>query len=171
MAHSSISCSTHECDLPTEDLARAVSMSDVCVTCTPSHAPFLLREQLRPGAFVAAVGAEGPDKQELDPSILSSATVVVDVLDQCATIGELHHALEARLMTREGVHAELGEIVAGRKPGRRSDDETMVLDMGRNLAVSGVLAAETGRKLGGRWLDRRKLPHGVEQLLPLEGLE
>jgi len=42
----------------TEDLARAVPMSDVCVTCTPSHAPFLLREQLRPGAFVAAVEAK-----------------------------------------------------------------------------------------------------------------
>lgn len=112
----------------TEDLARAVPMSDVCVTCTPSHAPFLQREQLRPGAFVAAVGADSPDKQELDPSILSSGTVVVDVLDQCATIGELHHVLEAGLMTREGVHAELGEIVAGRKPGRRSDDETIVFD-------------------------------------------
>jgi len=113
---------------PAGDLARAVPMSDVCVTCTPSRTPFLRREQLRPGAFVAAVGADSPDKQELDPSILSSGTVVVDVLDQCATIGELHHALEAGLMTREGVHAELGEIVAGRRPGRRSDGEIIVFD-------------------------------------------
>src|SRR5207245_10848636 len=45
---------------------------------------------------------------------------VVDVLEQCAAIGELHHALNAGLMERAGVHAELAEVVAGSKPGRRS---------------------------------------------------
>jgi alanine dehydrogenase len=110
------------------DIAAALSQSDVCVTCTPARTPFLRREYLRRGTFVAAVGADSPEKQELDASVLSSSKVVVDVLEQCATIGELHHALEAGLMTREGVHAELGEIVAGRKPGRLSDDEIIVFD-------------------------------------------
>jgi alanine dehydrogenase len=112
----------------TENLTGALAVSDVCVTCTTSRKPFLRRDQIRPGTFVAAVGADSPEKQELDPSILSSSTVVVDVVDQCATIGELHHAIEAGLTTRERVHAELGEIVAGRKPGRRSDDEIVVFD-------------------------------------------
>jgi alanine dehydrogenase len=113
---------------PTEDLAEAVSRSDVCVTCTPSRAPILHRGVLRPGTFLAAVGSDSPDKQELDPAILSSAKVVVDVLEQCAEIGELHHALKANLMRREAVHAELAEIVAGRKPGRTSEGEIIVFD-------------------------------------------
>jgi alanine dehydrogenase len=53
---------------------------------------------------------------------------VVDPLEQAATIGELHHALEAGLMTREDVHAELGETVAGRKPGRTCAAQTIVFD-------------------------------------------
>ena len=59
---------------------------------------------------------------------MTSSTVVVDLLDQAATIGDLHHALEAGLMTRGDVHAELGEVVAGRKPGRRSLEEIIVFD-------------------------------------------
>ncbi len=85
-------------------------------------------QYLRPGTFVAAVGADSPEKQELDSTILASSKVVVDVLEQCAAIGELHHALESGLMTRDGVHAELGQIVAGRRPGRVFDDEIIVFD-------------------------------------------
>src|SRR5260370_1585698 len=85
-------------------------------------------QYLRPGTFVAAVGADSPEKQELDPTILASSRVVVDVLEQCAAIGELHHALDSGLGTRDGVHAELGQIVAGRRPGRLSDDETILSD-------------------------------------------
>jgi alanine dehydrogenase len=113
---------------PADEVAAAVSRSDVCVTCTPARTPFLRREYLRPGTFVAAVGADSPEKQELDSTILASSKVVVDVLEQCAAIGELHHALESGLMTRGGVHAELGQIVAGRRPGRISNDEIIVFD-------------------------------------------
>lgn len=124
----------------TADLAFALAQSDACVTCTPSRAPFLRREFLRPGTFVAAVGADSPEKQELDPAILAAATVVVDVLEQCAAIGELHHALEAGLMGRDGVHAQLGEVVAGVKPGRRSDAEIVVFDS-TGTALQDVAAA------------------------------
>ena len=106
---------------PARDHAEAVRSSDVCVTCTPSRAPFLMRDHVAPGTFVAAVGADSSDKQELDPRLMAEAVVVVDVLDQCASIGDLHHALEAGVLTREAVHAELADVVTGRKPGRRSD--------------------------------------------------
>jgi alanine dehydrogenase len=125
---------------PRADLAQAVSRSDVCVTCTPSREPILHRGVLRPGTFLAAVGSDSADKQELDPAILSSAKVVVDALDQCAEIGELHHALKASLMAREDVHAELGEIVAGRKPGRTSEEEIIVFDS-TGTALQDVAAA------------------------------
>jgi alanine dehydrogenase len=122
------------------DLAQAVSRSDVCVTCTPSRAPLLRPEDVRPGTFIAAVGADSSEKQELDPAILASAKVVVDVLEQCAAIGELHHALNAGLMQRAGVHAELAEVVSGSKPGRTSDQEVVVFDS-TGTALQDVAAA------------------------------
>ncbi len=126
--------------VPAAGLRAAVSGSDVCVTCTPSRAPFLERAFLRPGTFVAAVGADSPDKQELDPAILASAKVVADVLDQCAAIGEIHHALAAGRIARADVHAELGEVVAGRKPGRTSAAEITVFDS-TGTALQDVAAA------------------------------
>jgi ornithine cyclodeaminase/alanine dehydrogenase-like protein (mu-crystallin family) len=122
------------------DLARAVAQSDICVTCTPSRQPFLNRGEVRPGTFIAAVGADSPEKQELDPALLASNPVVVDILEQCATIGELHHALEQGLVTRADVRAELGEVIVGRKPGRASDAETIIFDS-TGTALQDVAAA------------------------------
>jgi ornithine cyclodeaminase/alanine dehydrogenase-like protein (mu-crystallin family) len=125
---------------PVPDHVEAARRSDVCVTCTPSRAPFLMREHVAPGAFVAAVGADSSDKQELDPRLMADTVVVVDVLDQCASIGELHHALEAGVITRESVHAELADVVTGRKPGRRSEQEIIVFDS-TGTAIEDVAAA------------------------------
>ena len=122
------------------DLPEAVRRSDVVVTCTPSRAPFLRREDVGPGTFVAAVGADSEDKQELHPDLVAGSALVVDVLDQCAAIGELHHALDAGLMTRQDVRAELADVVAGRKAGRRSADEIVVFDS-TGTALQDVAAA------------------------------
>jgi ornithine cyclodeaminase/alanine dehydrogenase-like protein (mu-crystallin family) len=125
---------------PTFELAEAVRGSDVCVTCTPSRQAFLLREHVGPGTFVAGVGADSRGKHELDPRLLAAASVVVDVLDQCATDGDLQHALAAGLMTRESVYAELGDVLTGRKPGRRSAEEITVFDS-TGTALEDVAAA------------------------------
>jgi alanine dehydrogenase len=126
--------------LPARDLAGAVGRSDVCVTCTPSRAPLLFRGDVRPGTFVAAVGADNPEKQELDPLLMAAAVVVVDVLDQCAAIGDLHHALEAGALTRDDVHADLASVITGRKPGRRSAAEITIFDS-TGTALEDVAAA------------------------------
>jgi alanine dehydrogenase len=110
------------------DLIGAVRGSEICVTCTTSRRAILHREDVPDGMFVAAVGADNPEKQEIDPELLAASTVVADVLEQCAMIGDLHHALAAGVMTRDDVHAELGEVVAGRKRGRATDDEIIVFD-------------------------------------------
>ena len=113
---------------PVDDLASAVGESDVCVTCTPSKEFFLQQEWVTPGAFVAAVGADSPGKQEIDPRLMASSTVVVDVREQCANVGELHHAIAAGLMDRDDVHAELGGVIAGQRPGRSRNDEITIFD-------------------------------------------
>ncbi|MGH9400037.1 MAG: ornithine cyclodeaminase family protein, partial [Thermoanaerobaculia bacterium] len=122
------------------DLAAALRASDVCVTCTPSRRAFVRREDVRPGSFIAAVGADSPEKQELDPLLVASAKLVADIAAQCAEIGELHHALAEGLMRVENVHAELSEIVAGAKPGRESDSETIIFDS-TGTALQDVAAA------------------------------
>jgi len=124
----------------TRDHGEASRQSEVCVTSTPSRVPFLMRDHVGPGTFVAAVGADSSDKQELDPLLMAQALVVVDILDQCASIGDLHHALEAGVLTREQVHAELAEVVTGRKPGRRSEEEITVFDS-TGTALEDVAAA------------------------------
>ncbi len=113
---------------PVADLAAAVRASDIVVTCTPARRPFLVPEMLVPGAFVAAVGADSPDKQELDPRLLGASRVVVDDLPQCAAFGELNHALRAGVMAEGDIAAELHEVVAGTKPGRLAEDETIIFD-------------------------------------------
>jgi alanine dehydrogenase len=134
-----------------KDLRAALAQSDVCVTCTPSRSAFLGARDVRPGTFIAAVGADSQGKQELEPELVASATLVVDVLEQCAEIGELQHALAAGLLTRDRVHAELADVVTGRRPGRTRDDEITVFDSS-GTALQDVAAAvavyEKARVLG-----------------------
>src|SRR6202035_3408358 len=110
-----------------EEARTALKNSDVCVACTPSRGPIVNAQDVAPGTFIAAVGADSPDKQELDPELLLRNKLVVDLLDQSAHVGELHHALDQG-MRREDVHAELGEIIVGKKTGRVSQDEIIVFD-------------------------------------------
>ena len=121
-------------------LTEALLASDVVVTCTPSKKSLFSPSFVRAGTFVAAVGADAEDKQEIDPALLASAKVVTDVTAQCAAFGDLHHAIRAGLMAPADVHAELGEIVAGKKPGRVSDDESFIFDS-TGMALQDVAAA------------------------------
>ena len=106
----------------------ATRQSDVIVTATTARSPFLTIDMVTPGAFIAAVGADSPEKSELAPELMSAATIVVDVLAQCATMGDLHHAIEAGQVALTDVHAELADLIVGRKPGRASPDEITVFD-------------------------------------------
>jgi alanine dehydrogenase len=110
-----------------EDPATILKGSDVCITCTPSRKPILNAQDVAPGTFIAAVGADSPDKQELDPELLRRNKVVVDLVEQCAHVGELHHALNIGMNLKD-VHAELGEIILGKKTGRVSPDEIIIFD-------------------------------------------
>ncbi len=122
-----------------KELGPAVLDSDICITCTPSRIPFVHKEYLHPGLFIAAVGADSPEKHELDGDVLKASMVVADLVEQCAHVGELHHAIDAG-MSVSAVCAELGEIVAGQKPGRQSDEDVIVFDA-TGTALQDVAAA------------------------------
>jgi len=110
-----------------EDVCR---VADVLITVTPSREPIVRAAWLKPGLHITAVGSDTPGKQELEAACLAKADVfVVDRLSQCARFGELSHALAAGLMREEDVRGQLGEVVAGRKPGRTTDDEITICDL------------------------------------------
>lgn len=113
---------------PVRDLRASMEEADVAVTCTTSKKYFITRDMVRSGTFIAAVGADHETKQEIEPELLARVKVVTDVTAQAAAIGDLHHAIVAGVMSAEQVHAELGQIVAGRKAGRVRDDEVIIFD-------------------------------------------
>lgn len=126
---------------PVPALPEATRASDIVITCTSATSAILFAGDVAPGAFVAAVGADSDVKQEIDPALLAEAAVVPDLLDQAATIGDLHHAIERGVMTRDDVRGELGAVIAGLKPGRCDDREIVVFDS-TGTALQDVAAAQ-----------------------------
>ena len=123
-----------------DDIQKVAAETSVWITCTPSHRWFLGRQHVAPGAFVAAVGADNPEKQEIEPELLAASAVVADVIEQCATIGDLHHALDTGVMRREDVRADLASIVSTRTDVRHSPDEIVIFDS-TGTALEDVAAA------------------------------
>ncbi len=149
-----------ELALPVEAFARledATRGAELIVTCTPAKAALLRPEHVRPGAFVAAVGADSPDKIEIDPALMARAAVVCDLTAQCCEVGDLHHALAAGTMRLDDVRAELGAVIAGFAPGRKSADEIVLFDSTGTalqdaaaavLVYERAIAAQRGTRFG-----------------------
>ena len=140
---------------PFETVEGCVAGADIVVTLTPSRRPLVQHSWLAPGVHVNAVGADGPGKQELEPNILREATVVVDEREQAIHGGELNVPVARGEYDPAWIHATLGEILIGRKPGRRSKGEMTVFDS-TGLAVHDIaLGAEILRRARRRQIGRR----------------
>ena len=111
-----------------ESLEELVRSSDIVVTCTTAERYFIAREMVRPGTFIAAVGADNERKQEIDPRLLADAKVVTDLTEQAARIGDLHHAIETGRNVRRRRACGTWRGDRGGKPGRERDDEIIVFD-------------------------------------------
>lgn len=142
----------------TADLSP-VRQSDIVVTGSSARRAFLTPDLVRPGTFIAAVGADNSDKSEIDPGLYAKSLVVVDSLEQCAESGDLHHALAAGAVTQEHVHATLGEIIAGKKAGRTDTDAITLFDS-TGMGLQDVAAAIA--------IYRRALAAGAGTRLPFD---
>jgi alanine dehydrogenase len=111
-----------------EQAAEAVTGLDLVITTTPSASPVVRREWVSPGTHINAIGADAAGKQELDPAILQAAKVVVDDWAQASHSGEINVPLSKGEITPEMIYGSLGEIVAGKKPGRQTPEEITVFD-------------------------------------------
>jgi ornithine cyclodeaminase len=143
---------------PCDDIDSAVSGADVVITATPSERPLIEPRHLRPGMHVTAMGSDAPQKNEIAPAALAAATCYVcDRLSQVRVLGELHHAIEAGAVAADATPAELGQVVAGRRPGRVARDDVTVCDLtgtGAQDTAIAVFALRRARRDGrGRVLD------------------
>jgi alanine dehydrogenase len=125
---------------------------DIVCTLTPSRSPIVKREWIRPGTHINAVGADAPGKQELEPSILKEATVVVDDLTQASHSGEINVPIEKGLYSVNEVYGTLAEVIVGRKKGRIDSKAITVFDS-TGIAVEDIAVAkllfEKARQGGG----------------------
>jgi len=107
---------------------EAVANADILITTTRGKGSLVEARWIKPGTHIVAIGTDAPGKQELDPQIFRGAKVVVDSIAQCVEKGEIQHPINAKIMARGDIHAEIGEILLGRKPGRENDEEVTLFD-------------------------------------------
>jgi alanine dehydrogenase len=115
--------------------------SDIVCTLTPSRNPIVKKEWVMAGTHINAVGADAPGKQELDPSILKEAIVVVDDLRQASTSGEINVPIQKGIYTIREVHGTLAELVVGKKKGRPDNRAITVFDS-TGIAVEDIAVAK-----------------------------
>ncbi len=128
--------------LPVGSAEEAVRNSEVVVTATTSTSPLVKKEWVDKGMHITAMGADSPEKQELETGVLGLADkIVVDSVKQCVKLGEVHHAVDDGTISVEDIHAELGEILLGLKSGRSSEEEITVCDL-TGIAVQDVVTSQ-----------------------------
>ena len=119
---------------------KACADADVIITAASSFEAIVMADWVHGGMHINAIGTDTRGKQELDPQIFPKAKIVVDNLKQCLYLGECQHAYDAGLITAESIHAEIGEIVNGTKPGRQSEHEITVFDT-TGVAIQDLVTA------------------------------
>ena len=127
------------------DLEAAVRAADIVVTATPSTAPLVRREWLRPGAHVNAMGADTRGKQEHEVATLRDARIVVDDRAQAMSLGECQHGAAAGLF-EEAMPPTIGAVIAGETAGRSGPSELTLFDS-TGIALQDLAAAQLALRL------------------------
>jgi len=119
----------------------AVREADLVATVTASPEPILKREWLKEGVHINAVGSSIPTTREIDTATMVAARLFVDRRESAlAEAGDLLIAMRDDAVTGDHIQAELGEVIIGKNPGRRSPRE-LTLFKSLGLAVEDVASA------------------------------
>ncbi len=138
---------------------EAARDSDILVTATPARKPLVMNEWISNGTHINAIGADAPGKQELDPKILKMGKIVVDDYEQAIHSGGIDFAISKGIITRDMIHAELGEVVVGKKTGRTSREEVTIFNSTglaiQDIATASIVYQRAKKKNVGRWIKFR----------------
>ena len=127
---------------PVESAEKTVRGADLLVTATTAKEPILNSSWLRPGAHINAIGSHRPDLREIDAATMKRAKVFVDsreaIMVEC---GDVLLAIKEGAIAERHASVEIGEVLAGNKPGRTTPEEiTLYKSVG--IAVQDVAAAQ-----------------------------
>lgn len=135
------------CDTP----EKAMKEADIVISTTPSKKYYIDKSLVKPGMHIVAVGADMAGKNEWDPEVFKGAKIVNDSIAQCISRGETRNAIVSEIIKETDIYAEIGQLLAGEKPLRESDDEITIFDttgMGIQDNVTAVMVYEMAKKKG-----------------------
>jgi ornithine cyclodeaminase len=113
-----------------DSVRQLVEESQAVVTCTPSRRPYLEAGWIHHGLHLTCMGADLPEKRELMPEVLGKIDLLAcDRKSQCFAIGELHHGLEAGVISETTDIVEIGELTTARRAGRRDPAQVTLCDL------------------------------------------
>jgi ectoine utilization protein EutC len=137
---------------PCLSIDSAMEGVDIAITCTPSRKPLIEPWHLHPGLHITAMGSDAEHKNEIAPHVLAKVDrYVADRLSQTRVLGELHHALVAGLIKDQSALSELGQVIAGQRPGRSDEAQITLCDLtgtGAQDTAIANLAFERARQAG-----------------------
>src|SRR5690606_32088897 len=97
---------------------------------TPASSPLIMADWLVPGQHLTAMGSDAEHKNEIDPQVIPRADLyVADSLVQTRRLGELHHAIDAGLVSDGAMFSELGSVIAGNQVGRTGAHQITFADL------------------------------------------
>ncbi len=136
-----------EAGLPFEAVGREQlgAEADVIITITSSQEPQLMEGWIKPGTHLACMGTDTAGKQEVDPALVSAATLFTDEIAQSVSIGEAQHAIAASLIEDSSITA-IGDVINGKHPGRTSDEEITLFD-GTGIGLQDLAVASAAATL------------------------
>lgn len=128
--------------ISTNDSEQTTRASDVLIRTTTTNEPIVLGEYLRPGQHITAIGADTPEKCELDAAcFLRADRIVVDSIEDAQRHGDIHRHVSSASLSVEHIDGEIGSILSGKLPGRTSTDQITIAKF-VGLGVQDVAAAE-----------------------------
>lgn len=122
--------------------AKDACDADIICTTTPSRDPVVRSEWIAPGTHINAIGADAPGKEELDPALLHQCIVVIDDWEQAVHSGEVNVPIQKQLFSKDKIRGTLGDIILGKVPGRKNDNEITIFDS-TGLAIQDLATAHS----------------------------
>jgi len=127
---------------PCQSIEELCDRCDTLITTTPATRPLIDSSWVRSGTHITAVGADAPQKQELDLELFRRARgVLVDSRPQCVDHGEVSHAVAAGILAAEST-CEIGAALSGREWQANADGDVTIADL-TGLAASDAMMAQT----------------------------
>jgi alanine dehydrogenase len=134
-----------DCDYQLTTSARDACSCDILVTTTPARSPVVKDAWIKAGTHINAIGADAKGKQELESTLTKRAKVVVDDIVQAVHSGEVNVPISEGLLNSQEIHAQIGDVIIGKAPGRTSSDEITIFDS-TGLAIQDVATGNVANR-------------------------